>query len=133
MLTPSIGFWTAPLTTFGAGTPAASRMVGTTSMRWGELPTHSALVLDARRPGNRDCGAATAPRGHHFAIVVYTARGVGPGGGNATEGVRAAEFVQVFRDLVKRLRDAVDVGQLVHLAVHTAFGSRAVVANDVDD
>jgi len=99
----------------------------------GELPAHSALVLDARRPGNRNCGAATAPRGHHFAIVVWTTCGVGPGCRNAAEGARAAEFVQTFRDLVNRLRDAVDPSQLVHLAVHTAFGSWAVVANGVDD
>src|ERR1700730_9075717 len=53
----------------------------------GELPTPSALVLDARRPGNRDCGAATASRGHHFAIAVWAACGVGPGNRNAAEGV----------------------------------------------
>src|ERR1700675_1626245 len=64
----------------------------------GELRRHSALVLDARRLGTRNCGDETAPRGHHFAIVVWTACGVGPGSRNAPEGVRAAEFVQMFRD-----------------------------------
>ena len=34
MLTPSIGFWSMPLTRVGSGTPAHSRMVGATSMRW---------------------------------------------------------------------------------------------------
>ena len=34
MLTPSIGFCSRPSTTFGAGMPVASRMVGTMSMTW---------------------------------------------------------------------------------------------------
>ncbi len=34
MLTPSIGFCGTPLMLVGAGTPAASRMVGAMSMTW---------------------------------------------------------------------------------------------------
>jgi hypothetical protein len=34
MLTPCIGFWVTPLTCLGCGSPAASRMVGATSMTW---------------------------------------------------------------------------------------------------
>ena len=34
MLTPSIGFCATPLTLTGSGRPAASRIVGTTSITW---------------------------------------------------------------------------------------------------
>ena len=34
MLTPSNGAWAMPFTEIGAGSPAASRMVGATSMTW---------------------------------------------------------------------------------------------------
>ena len=34
MLTPSIGICGVPFTTFGSGSPAASRMVGATSITW---------------------------------------------------------------------------------------------------
>ena len=34
MLTPSMGAWVTPCTVLGSGRPAASRMVGATSMTW---------------------------------------------------------------------------------------------------
>src|SRR5262249_35083779 len=34
MLTPSIGFWVTPFTCTGCGMPAASRIVGSTSITW---------------------------------------------------------------------------------------------------
>ena len=34
MLVPSMGLWSTPLTIVGSGRPAASRMVGATSITW---------------------------------------------------------------------------------------------------
>ena len=45
MLTPSMGFWTVPLTLFGSGRPAASRTVGATSMTWWNCERTSPFAL----------------------------------------------------------------------------------------
>src|SRR3954469_9110325 len=45
MLTPSIGFCPMPLTVIGSGSPAASRMVGATSITWWNCQRHSPFVL----------------------------------------------------------------------------------------
>jgi hypothetical protein len=103
--------------------------------RWGdvdevsELRAQAALVLDVRRPGDRNGRAATPTRGHEFAITVWPVRSIGPGNRIAAVRFRAAEVVHVLGHLVERLRDQVCIGQLVHYAVQTAFGSRAVVSS----
>ena len=45
MLTPSIGVWGMPFTTFGSGRPAASRIVGAISMTWCHCERISPLAL----------------------------------------------------------------------------------------
>ena len=45
MLTPSIGVCGVPLTDFGSGRPAASRMVGAMSMTWCHCDRTSPLAL----------------------------------------------------------------------------------------
>ena len=45
MLTPWIGFWCTPSTEIGSGSPAASRMVGATSMTWWNWERISPLAL----------------------------------------------------------------------------------------
>ena len=98
-----------------------------------ELAADTAVVLDARRPGDDGGGAAAAARGHPLAVGERRGGGVGPGGGIGAVRLRAAQVVDVAGDLVERFRDAVEVAQLVQGAVQAALGRGAVVAGDVDD
>ena len=98
-----------------------------------ELPADAALVLDARRPGDHGGRAVAPARDHLLAVGERRGGGVGPGGRIAAVRLRAAEVVDVLRQVFERLRDAVVVAQLVHGAVQAALGRRAVVAGDVDD
>ena len=98
-----------------------------------ELAADTAVVGDARRPGDDGGGAAAAARGHPLAVGERRGGGVGPGGGIGAVRLRAAQVVDVAGDLVERFRDAVEVAQLVQGAVQATLGRGAVVAGDVDD
>ena len=52
MLTPSIGLCAMPLTIAGATIPVASRMVGTTSIKWWNWRADAAGVVDVTGPGD---------------------------------------------------------------------------------
>src|SRR4051812_28657152 len=57
----------------------------------------------------------------------------GPAGGVVTVGIRPTEIVDVLENLWNGFYHAVEVGHLIEQAVHTAFGTRAVVTDDVED
>jgi hypothetical protein len=82
-----------------------------------ELAADTAVVLDARRPGDDGGGAAAAARGDPLAVGERRGGGVGPGGGIGAVRLRAAQVVDVAGDLVERFRDAVEAAQLVQGAV----------------
>ena len=63
MLTPSMGRCVTPCTVFGSGMPAASRMVGATSMQWAnwlrispraEMPLPQRTIVPLRVPPQCD-------------------------------------------------------------------------------
>ena len=57
---PSIGFWAMPLTIVGCAMPAASRIVGATSMTWWNWERKPPVWVMPLRPGDdqRVAGAA---------------------------------------------------------------------------
>src|ERR1044072_5029968 len=134
MLTPSIGVWIVPFTLFGSGSPAASRIVGATSMTWCHCGRISFLAVMPLGQWTINPVAVSAvirrnllrPRKGRIARD-------GPARGEVRVGRRAADFVVMFQDVGDGLVHAVEVGHLVVEPVHAAFGARAVVANDVED
>ena len=61
MLVPSMGDCSTPLTMVGSGSPAASRMVGATSMTWVNWERSPPCSLDAVRPVHDGAVAGAAP------------------------------------------------------------------------
>ena len=134
MLTPSIGRCLMPLIMSGAGTPVASRMVGTTSMmwwNWRRMPPTSLMW-----PGHDIATPwAVPPKCDATCLVHLNGVSIAQAQGAAIvreRPVRPPEFVPEELVLDRHV-NAVEEGEFVRRAVEHSFGARAVVAADVDD
>ena len=138
MLTPSYGFCCTPLTNTGWGRPAASSTVGATSITWWNCCASRPLACDAVGPVDDGAVARAAPvRGDLLGPLVGRVHGVRPAHGIVVVGIRRAELVDVlYQELGRhqvRNPEAVEGQHLVERALERAFGTGAVVADDVVD
>ena len=99
-----------------------------------ELPANSAHIRDVTGPGHRHAlGRSAVMRRDLLAPFKRSVHGPGPAGGKVREGaVRSPERVPEKLILYRHF-NAVEGGKLVRRSVDHAFGTRAIVAADIDD
>ena len=124
-----------PFTIVGAGSSAASRIVGATSMTWWNCVRISTRRVDAAWPVYDQSVAGSAKvRRDLLGPLVRRVHRVRPANGVVVECPRRTQVVdaldqEIRRDQIGRLAD----GRLVQRADQRAFRGRAVVADDVVD
>src|SRR3990172_1626962 len=98
------------------------------------LRTHFAFRCDPPGPMNDHAVAGAAvTSGDLLRPGKRRVAGHGPTGGVMAVRVRAAQIVDVLENLWNGFGHAVEVGHLIEKTVHGAFGTRAVVSDDVED
>ena len=94
MLTPSMGCCCTPLTEIGSGRPAASRIVGATSITWWNCERISPFGFDAVGPVDDGAVARSAPVGGDLlGPLVGRVHGMRPAHGVVVVRLRAAELI----------------------------------------
>ena len=133
MLMPSIGFCWYAVYKVGSGMPAASRMVGATSITWRNCVRRLALFLNAIGPMDDGAVARAAPvRGHLLCPLIRRVHGVRPAD-RIVVVARPAELIDDGIQIFGRLDRPKPLKlYLVKGAVERALGRCAVVADDVD-
>ena len=123
-------------TTVGAGRPAASRIVGATSITWWNWLRVVPLSVKAVGPVHDGSVAGAAPvRGNLLGPLIRRAHRVRPSHRVVVVGVRGAEVIDLGQQELGRLDvgHTVQRGHLVEATLRRALGRRAVVAEDVVD
>ena len=136
MLVPSMGDCCTPLTIVGSGRPAASRIVGATSMTWVNCERRPPRLGDPVRPVHDGPVAGAAPvRGDLFGPLERGVHRPRPADRVVVVGARRAELVHLAQQELGSLKRGhpVEVRHLVEGAVDGALGRRPVVADDVVD
>ena len=131
-----MGAWVTPLTLAGSGRPAASRIVGATSMTCVNCDAQPAPVRDPVRPVHDRAVAGAAPvRGDLLRPLERRVHRPRPAHRVVVVRAGRAELVHLAAHELGRLEGGhpVEVGHLVERAVHRALGRRAVVADDQVD
>ena len=133
MVTPSIGFCGMPLTTFGSGMPAASRIVGTTSMTWWNCVRISPFALIPFGQWTTS-GLRVPPKWLRPAWSTGTAcQRPRPADRDVRLARRAADLVDPSCWPFQPELHAEQAGDLAERAFQPAFGRGPVVADDVED
>ena len=99
-----------------------------------ELRANTALVLDARGPGDDHAVASGAEVGGNLlGPLERRVHRVGPTDRVVIECRRAAKFIHSSHDFFEILRNGVEKCHYVEQALWSAFGARAVISLDVND
>ena len=119
----------------GAGMPARLEDGRHDVDHMGELVADAAHVLDVAGPGDRHALAHAAKmRGDLLEPAEGRVEGPGPAGRHVVVGLfRAPDVVPLHLHVDRQHVEAVEEGHFVGRAQRAAFGTRAVVAVDVDD
>ncbi len=100
----------------------------------GELGADATLVFDAGGPrDNHGVARAAQVGGHLFHPLKRCVAGPGPADGIVRFGFRSADGVKVLQVVLDRSRETVEGLHFIERAIGPTFGTRPVVADDVDD